>query len=60
MFSAVVYNIVGHQCEYAILSRGCGLKTLPDAKHANLQDSNMLLVNFHSGKLHSRWPRRPL
>jgi hypothetical protein len=60
MFSAVVYNIVGPPCEYAILTRGSGLETLLDAKHANLQDSNRLLVTCHSRKLHSRWPRRLL
>ncbi len=47
MFSAVVYNIVGPSCEYAILARGCGLEILFDVKHANLQDSNILLVNLH-------------
>ncbi len=60
MFLAVVYNIVGPSCEYAISTQGCGLETMLDVKHANLQDYSRLLVHFHLGKVDSRWPRGPL
>ena len=47
MFSAVGYKVAGPPWEYAILTRGCGLETMLDVKHAHLQDSITLLVNLH-------------
>ncbi len=57
MISGVLWKIIVPAFGDVILTRGCGLETLLDLKHANNQESDRLLVNLHQGKLDSWWLR---
>jgi hypothetical protein len=47
MISAVLWKIIGPAFGDVILTRGCGLETLLDLKHANNQESDILFINLH-------------